>query len=206
MKKFNIDLIMILAVLTFFIVGIILLYFMTTSKEEIPFYAWVIPIVFIFFSVLMFNAFILDFLRSYAKSGNTYNYTSKNKTTKKDSISYNLIDNGVTVIINNITIEKKVLLQIIDLGEKLRAIKYLMESTKIDLLSAKSIIDKLMIDMNSNAQITSIECSTDFEKNINKAEIKRLLLEGKKLEAVNYVMKTAKTGMGTAKDYIDSFS
>ena len=203
MKKLNIGLlVMIIALLVFFSIGIIALYLMITTKKEIPFYAWVLPVAFIFVPYLILKDFIVAFFINVIKARNTYNYASK----KNNPISYNLTDNGATIIINNITIGKKILMQIIDSGEKLRAIKYLMDTTKIDLLSAKKIIDVFIIDINSQTQIENIKFGNDFEKNINKAEIKKLLLEGKKREAVSYVMKTAKTGMHTAKDYIDSFS
>lgn len=207
MKKIDIvSFIMILALLLFFCIGVIVLYFMITSESEIPFYVWPIPVVFIIFPCLLLKDFIDSFFIKAFKPRTLPHYTSKKNNAAKDLISYNVTDNGATLIINNITVEKKIIIQIIDSGEKLRAIKYLTDTTKIDLLSAKSIIDKFMTDINSQTQMKSVEYANDFENNINKAAIKKLLLEGKKREAVSYVMKTAKIGMGTAKDYIDSFS
>lgn len=206
MKKIDIvSFIMILALLLFFSVGVVLLYFMITSENEIPLAAWPIPIVFLSIPYLLAKDFITDFFIKLFKPRNTLHYTFKKINDAKNIISYNVTDNGATVIINSITIEKKIINQIIDSGEKLRAVKYLMDTTKIDLLSAKSIIDRFLTDVNLQTQMRIVEYAKDFDKSINKAVIKKLLLEGKKREAVNYVMKTAKIGMGTAKDYIDSF-
>ncbi len=191
---------MILALILFLSIGIITLYFMITTKAEVPFYGWLIPIAFIAIPSLLLKDFIFSFFVSFTNPKNSYNYTSKNSNSIKYSKLFDFIDQETTIIVNNIRVEKTILMQILDSGEKFRAVKYLIETTNIDLLSAKIIIDKFMTEKNTHNQVEN----NHFEKLIDNAEIDKLLLEGKKLEAVQYVMKKAKIGMHTAKDYIDS--
>ena len=195
---------MILGLILFLGIGIITLYFMFTTSTNVPKYAWFIPIMFIIIPTLLLKEFVFNFFADYNPLVKNYDYTSKNNNIDKIISKFNYANEVEKIIVNKISISKIVLIQFIDSGKKLRAVKYLKETTNLDLLSAKIIIDKFILENYSQIQVENNQYNNDIEKFIDKLEIDKLLSNGKKIEAVQYVMKKAKIGMKTAKDYVDN--
>jgi ribosomal protein L7/L12 len=192
------EIVLIVSLLMFLTIGVIALFFMITTSAEVPFYAWVMPISFIFFPIILLKDFATQYFQ------NPFVSKNKNIALSKNKVKYVYLDKGNDILINNCTIQKKILKDFLNKDAKLEAIKYLIETTKIDLLSAKSCIEKLI---NEGDLTTIIENNTENSttgSGINIEKIKQLLNEGRKMEAVQYYMKVAKVGMGTAKNFIDS--
>ena len=76
MKKIDIvSFIMILALLLFFSVGVVLLYFIISSENEITLATWPIPIVCLSIPYLLAKDFITDFCSKLSTPTNTLHYT-----------------------------------------------------------------------------------------------------------------------------------
>jgi ribosomal protein L7/L12 len=205
--KLNINvmlLIVILVLILFLGIGIITLYFMYATSTNVPKYAWFVPIMFIIIPTLLLKDFIFNFFANF-NSIKSYDYTSKNNNIDKVIGKINYTNEDEKIIVNKISVSKIDLIQFINSGQKLLAVKYLKETANLDLLSAKIIIDKFILENYSQIQVEKNQYNSDIEKLIDKSEINKLLSNGKKIEAVKYVMEKAKIEIKTAKDYVDKF-
>ncbi len=96
--------------------------------------------------------------------------------------------------------------ELLEQGRKLEAVKIISENKKIDLKTAKDIVDKIAASKSENLINLNFSETKKGNLEFDLEKVNELLKQGRKLEAVKIISENKKIDLKTAKDIVDKIA
>jgi ribosomal protein L7/L12 len=95
-------------------------------------------------------------------------------------------------------------IECLEKNQKIHAVKVLVDETGLGLKESKNLIDGIEDFLRGNTLSTNPSENSSSQDQIEQ-EVKQLLAQNRKIEAVKYVKETTGLGLKESKDYVDKF-